>query len=421
VSTTDWPQVQRDPQHTGFSPETLGTNFQVAWTYAFQPEKVYPGTQAIVYAGRAYVGTEMGNLYAINAGTSAGAGSKAWSYAVNSPILNSVAAANGKVYFGAMDGAVYALDAGTGALAWKRQASDRLGFSTAPVIAEGKVMLGGRNGVFYALNPADGTVLWSFDAKAPILMTAAYDQGKVVFTTNDMYVYALNAANGQQVWKSARIPGRAFKDYYPVITQGKVILRPFPQGDPLAPLNHSDAEQSALLARYDANPSAYSKSMFVLDAATGLEAPAILHWDTQSMNGPLAPPCVDRDGYIIQPLIKDNSWEGGWGRFDVRTRKLVQALDDGTGAGFGNVDESYANSCSQNLVLTFHVMERMTIAAGYNGFFDLVNRRWTQVPGGMRSLKLSNLTQGGGGNAPSIANGMVYHIALHELVARTTR
>ena len=27
----DWPQVQRDAQRTGYTPEVLGTEFQIAW------------------------------------------------------------------------------------------------------------------------------------------------------------------------------------------------------------------------------------------------------------------------------------------------------------------------------------------------------------------------------------------------------
>jgi len=91
TSTLDWLQVQRDPQRTGYTPETLGTTFKVAWTYPFQPEKVYPQTQAIVYSGKVFVGTEMGNLYAVDAKS----GTKAWTFKAGGPILNSVAAGDG--------------------------------------------------------------------------------------------------------------------------------------------------------------------------------------------------------------------------------------------------------------------------------------------------------------------------------------
>ena len=113
----DWPQVQRDAQRTGHSPEVLGTDLQVAWRHTFNPEKVFPQVQAIVYDGLVFVGTEMGRIYALNAQT----GDQEWVYDVGAPILSSVAVADGRVFFGAMDGAVYALEASSGSLVWRNK------------------------------------------------------------------------------------------------------------------------------------------------------------------------------------------------------------------------------------------------------------------------------------------------------------
>ena len=111
----DWPQVQRTPQRTGYTTERLGTNWHIVWTHPFQPEKVYPQVQAIIYGGQVFVGTEMGNLYALNASS----GAPAWVFHAGAPILSSVAAADGKVFVGAMDGAVYAVNASSGMQIWK--------------------------------------------------------------------------------------------------------------------------------------------------------------------------------------------------------------------------------------------------------------------------------------------------------------
>ncbi len=54
----DWAQVQKDPQRTGFTSETVVTNFTPVWTHPFQPERVHHIVQAIVYSGSVYVGTE---------------------------------------------------------------------------------------------------------------------------------------------------------------------------------------------------------------------------------------------------------------------------------------------------------------------------------------------------------------------------
>src|SRR3989344_8019588 len=231
ATPTDWPQVGKDPQRTNFTAETLGSNWKVKWTFPFQPERVYAQVQAIIYDNKVYVGTEMGNMYAIDAvntvvGSNPPKGQQIWKTPIGAPILASVAADNGKVYFGAMDGAVYALNTLDGSQAWKTQLSNK-GFSTAPLYMDNKIMLGGRDGKFYALDPSNGNKLWEYDAGSPILQTAAGDAGKAFFGSMDMIVHGVNTTNGTGIWKSPKIKGLTFKDYWPVVTQGKVIVVPW--------------------------------------------------------------------------------------------------------------------------------------------------------------------------------------------------
>jgi outer membrane protein assembly factor BamB len=413
ATANDWPQVQNNPQRTGFTPETLGTNFRVAWTHPFQPERIYPQVQAVIYQGKVFVGTEMGNLYALNATT----GAQAWRFQVGAPILASVAAGNGLVFFGAMDGAIYAVDASTGMQAWKTALSWRLGFSTAPLFADNKVMLGGRNGIFYALDPADGHVIWQYNAGAPIVQTAAWDNNRAFFGTMDMYVHAVNTVNGTPAWKSQRIPQMIFQDYWPVAYQGKVYIRAMGHGE-LASSDLSDGAQSSALAAYGANPGNFRKSLFVFDEATGQEAPAVIHWDTQTMNGATTPPCVDRDGFLIMPVPQPNSYQSGWGRLNPAIRKIVESLSDGTGAGYGNNDENLNVTCAQNMILSMHTEE---YNANYTGAYNLNTHQWVKIDPGWQSGQMSSNTQGGGGNPASISNGMIYHISYHELIARATQ
>ncbi|MCL5735322.1 MAG: PQQ-binding-like beta-propeller repeat protein, partial [Actinobacteria bacterium] len=457
---TDWPQVQRDPQHTGYYPAPLGTSFRVTWTHPFQPERVHPQVQAIVYAGRVFVGTEMGNLYALNAAT----GAQAWVFPVGAPILNSVAADDGRVFFGAMDGAVYALNVGDGSLAWKAQLSQRLGFSTAPVLADGKVLLGGRDGVFYALSPTSGTVQWQYDVGSPILQTAAWDYGRVFFGAMDMRVYALYSSTGSLAWRSGKIHGMAFKDYWSVVTQGLVLVRPvakeqawlntgFPRvGFPFMPLwSTSDpawnwimqygptvaagrltelpdavSAQDTAMVNYAANPAGYVRNLFILDEVSGQETFVVPHWANQTMNGTTTPSCVDREGKLVVPTYFVRS---GWARLDLARRRIVDILydhrnADGTPltvgsypAGTGNLDETLNVTCALNMIIAMHTEEGN---ANYTGFFNLDIRRWSPIAGGHTSSQMSSNNQGGGGNPASIAGGMVYHVSYHELIARST-
>jgi len=383
----DWPQVQRDPQRTGYTPEVLGTNFQVAWTHPFHPEKVFPQVQAIVYDGRVFVGTEMGNMYALDAQT----GDQEWVYNVGAPILNSVATADGKVFFGAMDGAVYALDAHTGNLVWRSDLLWRHGFSTAPVFADNQVMLGSRNGAFYALDPDTGATLWQYDVGAPILQTAAYNNGRVFFGAMNMYVYALNTNNGSLAWQSAKINGMAFKDYWPVVHQGYVLVRSMGM-----------------------TVGGAGRSFYALDEHTGGETITLPQFDGKTMHGATTPPAVDRDGYLVVPIPKPDAYGACWGRLDLNTQQVVDTLE---GGGCGNEDENENVSCANNLIISLHREDNP--GGGYNGVFDLANRTWTALSARIDWQPYEN-TQGGGANPVSISSGMFYHISLHYLIARTT-
>ena len=455
----DWAQVQKDPARSGFSAETLGTDFQVKWTYAFQPERVHSQVQAIIYSNSAYVGTETGNMYAIDTTT----GAKRWTFTAGGPILHSAAADSGKVYFGAMDGAIYAVDTTSGQQVWKTQVSQK-GISTAPVLAEGKIMLGGRDGNFFGLDSASGALLWKYNAGAPILMTAAYDSGKAFFGSMDMYLHAVNTSDGSGAWKSTKLVGMSMDRYWPVIYQGKVIVNTmaaipvtnvtFVGIAPKFPINPDAAwisangpaiaagnlttvtsmmaVQDTVMADYNANPSKYHKITYILDAGSGAESMVVPHAGFQVHNGAVNPPCIDRDGKLVVPVPFITS---GWGRLDLNTQRIVDILYDGFdmfgnafvpiayanpyAAGFGNPDEPYGLSCSQNLILAMHMNGNVS-GAGFTGAFDLNNRKWTIISAEATSKQMAANTSSGGASSASISNGVIYRMLWHELVALDT-
>lgn len=377
----DWSQVQGNPQRTGFSAETLGTTITVAWVHTFHPERVHPQAQTIVYGGNVFVGTEAGNVYALDAHS----GALSWRYDVGAPVLNSVGAADGLVIFGAMDGAVYALDAGQGNLVWRMTFSTPASFSTAPLLAEGKVMLGSREGHFYGLDIASGAVLWDYDVGSPLLQTAAWNEGRAYFGAMDMHVYAINTGNGTLVWRSERIPGMAFKDYWPVVHQGRVLVRAM----------------------------AAENNFHALDETTGAETLMLPQFDGKTQHGATAPPAVDRDGYLIVPIPRPGSYGACWGRLNLSSQAIVDTLEAGS---CGNNDENENVTCAQTMIIGLHTIDQL--GAGFNGVFDYDLRQWRSLSSGVDFQPRYN-TQGGGGNPASIADGFFYHISLGYLIARS--
>lgn len=458
---SDWNQVGQNPEHTSLSPETLGSSVQVAWTHPFQPERVFPQTQAIVYFDgtnrNVYVGTEQGHLYALDAAT----GAQRWVFTAGGPIISSVAASNGLVYVAAMDGSVAAVSTLTGAPAWTTQLTSHVGISASPVLADNRLYVAGRDGGVSALDPISGAILWTVNLGSPVVMTPAADGGNLFVGTFDLHVYSLSGANGSQNWKAGPLPGLALEKYWPVVTQGEILLFadastyignlgippsfPFTQfgsssdyswlntyGPTIASGQATQVSdfvnaQNAVMANYASYPSAYVTALHVLDESTGLERIHVPNFDGQQHNGAPPPPCVDSSGLIVMPVMFVNS---GWGRLSLSAQRYVDVLYDGTNyngspwtpgntpAGFGNHDENLAVSCSQNAVLGMHYQEQN---ANYTGMFSLTARRWIAFSRGWTNGQMMDNTQSGGANPATISNGMIFHISYHELVARSAQ
>src|SRR5207244_11398171 len=99
-----------------------------------------------------------------------------------------------------------------------------VGFVASPHVAGETVYLGSRDGTVYAGSSADGKPRWKFATGGPIRGTAALAGERVLFASDDMHAYCLNA-KGRRLWKSAKLNGQSFRDYYPVVLDDYVVFR----------------------------------------------------------------------------------------------------------------------------------------------------------------------------------------------------
>lgn len=447
AAAADWPQLGRDPQHTGRSPEHLGPPYKIVWTYGVAPEHIYPAAQAVVVKGRLYIGTKEGTLHAVDAKT----GRPLWRHEAEGGIYHTVADSGGRVFFGGMDGCIYAVSADTGRRVWKTRCERRLGFCAAVLLAEGKVFIGSRSGRFYALNQSDGKIAWRFQCGGPVLQAAGYDRGVLAFAAEDMRLYVLDARTGRLRWKSRKLTGQSFRDNCAVIHQGRVIVRsmhtrtfeqnkswpgPFNWGGPARgkrekvwndivsgrmPQEYLNI-QGKWIEKAGKNPDL--REMFVFDLRGGEET-VVPQWGCGTMCGPAPPPAVWRDGLVV-PVMFDRST---WGILDLETRRVTQVLKEQgkkrgelSPGGSGNADEHLNISVAGDTVFVLHVQEGN---AQFTGSFDMNERKWTRISprvyrGASRlgSGGFFNNNQGGGGNAGAIADGMMYHVKYQEILAR---
>ena len=421
----DWPQLQNGPARLGYSAEKIDTPLKNAWAVGMAPERLHPQAQPVVAGGRVFIGTAMGSFHAFDARK----GERLWKFAAGGPILATAGVEGDKVFFGCLDGCVYALTAADGKLAWKFDSSLRTGFSTAVLLAGGNVFIANRGGAYFALSQKDGAVVWKQDVGAPILMSSAADDARLYFGAMDMRVYALDSKSGRLAWKSDPLPGAAFKDYWPIVHRGRLIVRPMKvsggaSGKPIewlrGPLPEAEiTKQESLVAALEKDPA--SRNLFVLDAATGKEAMVVPHWVSCTMNGATTPPCVDGDGLLVIPVTL-HDWRGGWGRLDLAKRRVVEVLCEDKAderahrRGMGNSDENLSASAAGRLVLAFHTEEGN---AQFTGVWHLDRREWTQVHAYHAEGAFTSNTQGGGGNPVAIADGMLFHTSWNTLNART--
>jgi len=217
----DWPQLQHDPQRTGYTPDEVRPPYAYLWKWNEVP--FASRTQPVVAGGRLFIGGLDGAMYARDAQT----GAPLWTFPTGGPIRHSAAVYGGQVFFGSHDGRVYALDPAQGELNWQFQTGG--GVVTAPAVAGDTVYIGSTDGVFYALNANSGNLRWSYDVGAPILTSAALsvDGNIVYFGAEDTTAYALGTSDGTLRW-STRLQGQSLAGRWPVLVGDVVIYRSQP-------------------------------------------------------------------------------------------------------------------------------------------------------------------------------------------------
>jgi eukaryotic-like serine/threonine-protein kinase len=217
VVAQDTPMFRNDATHSGIYdapgvPKLKG----IKWTFHTEGEVI--SSPAIV-GGIVYVGSNDGNLYAIDEQT----GAQKWKFSTGARVASSPAVADGMVYFGSYDGNFYAVDADTGKLRWKfRNAGERRYTAThlhgslpegesmpdpfdvylsSPTIWKGAVYFGSGDGNIYALDAANGSIRWKFKTGDVVHASPAIVDGKLYVGSWDSYFYALDAMAGKEIWR----------------------------------------------------------------------------------------------------------------------------------------------------------------------------------------------------------------------------
>jgi outer membrane protein assembly factor BamB len=197
--SADVPMFQGDPARTGAmpGPGPVGTPI-VRWRFATGGAVV--GAPALV-DGVLYVGSDDGNLYALDART----GRERWRFSAGLGIASSPAVVGGTVYVGAGDATtravVAAVDAATGRERWSRDVEGPV--AASPVVADGALYVGTNAGILYAFDAATGQPRWQFPVGGDLYASPAYADGAIFVGSWDGTFYTIDAATGTERWRFA--------------------------------------------------------------------------------------------------------------------------------------------------------------------------------------------------------------------------
>jgi PGF-CTERM protein len=165
---------------------------------------------------------------------------------------------DGTVFIGSNDGNVYALDAGNGSEQWRFQAGD--GVSSSPTVVDETVFVGSNDNNTYALDAGDGTEQWRFQTGDTVLSSPTVVDGTVFVGSNDNNMYALDAGDGTEQWRFEIGVGRSS----PTVVDGTVFVG----GSKMYALDAGDGtEQWHFKPRFfaDSSPTVVDETVFVAD------------------------------------------------------------------------------------------------------------------------------------------------------------
>jgi parallel beta-helix repeat protein len=187
-----WPMFHHDLRHTGYTESPAPNTNQTLWNYTTDG---LVESSPVVVDGVVFVGSNDGNVYALDQHT----GAKIWNFTTGSAVHSSPAVAYGKVYVAAFDHKVFCLDAATGEHIWNYTTGGWM--RSSPAVVDGKVYVGSDGGGVYCLNASTKTQIWNCPIGSwTYTSSPAVAYGRVYVGSVDGKVHCIDAATGAPIW-----------------------------------------------------------------------------------------------------------------------------------------------------------------------------------------------------------------------------
>ncbi|MBI2872004.1 MAG: PQQ-binding-like beta-propeller repeat protein [Chloroflexi bacterium] len=188
----EWATLQRDIQHTGYSPEAAPLpkgiprwRFEAGDTIAASP---------VVVAGTVYVASGRSRNTSFLTALDLDTGQVRWQLPLYSPADAPPTVAGDLLFIGLRDGRLLALDLSTGQERWAFKAQNLV--LGAPVVNDGTLYLGAAEDYAYALDAATGKERWRYKVGNWVLASPAIGEGVVVFASLDGNLHVVGTGSG---------------------------------------------------------------------------------------------------------------------------------------------------------------------------------------------------------------------------------
>ena len=218
VPAAEWPVFRGDACLTGVAKGSLPENLALLWSF---PTGDTVKSSPVVGAGRVYIGSGNGKVYALSLAT----GSKLWEYDTTDAVEAPPLLVNNSIYIGSLKGVLFALAADTGAVRWQYETGGKIAGSANWVSAGPGpgtwILIGSYDNMMHCVDAATGKPVWTYETKGYINGSPAVADGTIVFGGCDSLVHVVSARNGQML---AEISAGAYVAGSAALARGRAYL-----------------------------------------------------------------------------------------------------------------------------------------------------------------------------------------------------
>ncbi len=311
-----------------------------------------------------------------------------WQFKTGDYVASSPTVIGKTVYIGSNDGNLYALDAETGDRRWTFETD--MWIRSSPEVVDGTVFVGNDDGILYAINAETGQKIWQRDIGINRLSSPTVFDGIVYATGNGLY--ALDVSSGSEVWHS----DRGHSQYSPLVADGTIFVTEVNSSSVCAidadsgeVIWESEAKEPAETAPVLADGTVYvgtedkDASDYYLCAINAEDGSTEWRFKKSGHSLDKPPTVAGNTAYIGTSYEENAEWKGA-----------LHAIDTATGT------EQWRFNAEQTNIMSSPTVARDTVYFGYTGVHALDandgTKKWeSEMAYSVRS-------------APTIVDGVLY-------------